>query len=521
MYFGRIYMGFFLNAIITMKKYILLAVSFFAAATAFAQDDLNTASDALRYTDDDMNGTARFRSMSGAFGALGGDLSAIMINPAGSAVFSYNSGTVSFTYYNTGNKASYFGNNTKTNDNSLDLNQIGAVFVFNNSNPDAFMNKFTLGFNYENTNNFDNSIYYSGINPSNSIDKYFLNYANGIGTQGGIPLSVLNSADYRYLNFADQQAYLGYNAYIFNPESPDPNNTRYETNVPGGSYYQQNFIETNGYNGKIAFNFGTQLKKRFYLGLNLNMHFSDYIKDYSIFENYNSSSGLQNVQFNNRRYTYGGGFSFNLGGIAKITEALRLGVAYESPTWMNLQDEISQSIVTNCPDCEDGNLIINDPGVTFILDDYTIKSPSKYTGSLAYIFGQSGLISIDYSFRDYGNTKYTSSRYNIINEELSSTLRLAGELRVGGEYRIKNFSVRGGYRFEQSPYKNKQTVGNLNGFSTGLGFAFGNSKIDLSYAYFNRKYDVSLLPTVPSGITDSGRINSNNNNITLSLTMDL
>ena len=42
--------------------------------------------DALRYSTQDLNGTARFKAMSGAFGALGGDFSAIGINPAGSSV---------------------------------------------------------------------------------------------------------------------------------------------------------------------------------------------------------------------------------------------------------------------------------------------------------------------------------------------------------------------------------------------------------------------------------------------------
>jgi hypothetical protein len=35
-------------------------------------------------------GTARYQSMGGAFGALGGDLSAININPASSSVFNDN-----------------------------------------------------------------------------------------------------------------------------------------------------------------------------------------------------------------------------------------------------------------------------------------------------------------------------------------------------------------------------------------------------------------------------------------------
>ena len=43
--------------------------------------------DAVRYAQDNLNGTARFRAMGGAFGALGGDLSSINVNPAGSAIF--------------------------------------------------------------------------------------------------------------------------------------------------------------------------------------------------------------------------------------------------------------------------------------------------------------------------------------------------------------------------------------------------------------------------------------------------
>jgi hypothetical protein len=34
--------------------------------------------------------------------------------------------------------------------------------------------------NYENTNNFKNSIFSAGTNPNNSVDGYFLSYANGI-----------------------------------------------------------------------------------------------------------------------------------------------------------------------------------------------------------------------------------------------------------------------------------------------------------------------------------------------------
>ena len=43
--------------------------------------------DAYRYSRSELNGTARYIGMSGAFGALGGDISAISSNPASSAVY--------------------------------------------------------------------------------------------------------------------------------------------------------------------------------------------------------------------------------------------------------------------------------------------------------------------------------------------------------------------------------------------------------------------------------------------------
>jgi hypothetical protein len=499
-----------------MKRYLFIAAFLTAAGALHAQQDLNTAADAVRFATDNITGTARFRAMSGAFGAVGGDLSAIGVNPAGSAIFNYNTGTASLTSYNISNKSNYFGTKTRQNDNSLELNQLGGIFVFKATDETAVWQKLALGFNYENTNNFDNSIFSAGVNPTNSIDQYFLRYANGIGNEGGITLNTLNNAYFEDLNFLDQQAYLGYNAYLFNPVTQDGNNTAYTSNIPSTGNYQENSVATSGYNGKVALNFAGQLHNRLFLGANLNVHFTDYIKTSSLYEEYRgAATELQSVQFNNERYTYGGGFSFNVGAIAKVTEAFRLGLAYESPTWYRLQDELTQSIVAN----NGGQTVVTNPGTTMVMDDYSIRTPSKYTGSLAYIFGKHGLVSVDYALKDYSNTKFTDDNtYQALNNELLNTLDVASEIRVGAEYRIKNFSLRGGYRFEQSPYKNGNTMGDLTGFSCGLGFAFGNSRLDLAYAYYKRKMNE---PFLTAGFTDAARINNVNNNVTLSYSIDL
>lgn len=505
-----------------MKRYLFSGVWLLATAAAYAQGDLNTAADAVRYSLDNMTGTARFRGLGGAMGALGGDLSAMTVNPAGSAVFNYNSGTASISNYNVTNDARYYGTPTSNSTSPFDLNQAGAVFVFTNADTEAFMQKFSLAFNYENVNSFESSFYLAGTSP-NSVDQYFLGYANGRGGNTPVSLGTLNNGTYDYMTFAQQQAYLGYNAYIFNPVS-DADNTTYVTNMPQtGNYSQQSWIDNTGMNSKIALNFAAQLGKRAYVGINLNAHIVNYVNNISFYEDTNnpSSTGMQYLQFDNQRYSYGGGFSFDLGGIVKITEQLRAGLAWKSPTWARLQDEITQALYAYCPECDanssSGNINL-DPMMTYILDAYTVKSPGKWTGSLAYIFGKAGLVSVDYAIQDFGNTKFTGDRYNYINNELSQTLDVAGELRVGTEWRVKNFSFRGGYRFAQSPYKNGTTVGDLTGYSGGLGYSFGDSKLDLAYTWYRRSYDVSLLQ---QGTVDAARVQSTNNNITLSYTIDL
>ncbi|MDA8572806.1 transporter, partial [Flavobacteriaceae bacterium] len=52
-------------------------------------------SDGLRYSSGETQGTARYKAMAGAFGALGGDISAISINPAGAAIFNRSQGAIS------------------------------------------------------------------------------------------------------------------------------------------------------------------------------------------------------------------------------------------------------------------------------------------------------------------------------------------------------------------------------------------------------------------------------------------
>jgi long-subunit fatty acid transport protein len=101
---------------------------------------------------------------------------------------------------------------------------------------------------------------------------------------------------------------------------------------------------------------------------------------------------------------------------------------------------------------------------------------------------------------------------------MNNTLDYTGELRIGAEYKIEKLSLRAGYRLEQSPYKNKTTVGDLTGYSGGLGYDFGSTKIDLSYAYAARDSQQGFFT---QGLTDGATINTIINTVALTLLFKL
>ncbi|WP_026714120.1 OmpP1/FadL family transporter [Flavobacterium daejeonense] len=503
-----------------MKKNLFLIISVCSFGIAQSQE----ISDAVRFSQENINGTARFRAMSGAFGALGGDFSSINVNPAGSAIFANNQMGITISNSTTKNKASYFGSTNTEDDNSFDVNQAGLVFVFNNNRSNDGWNKFSLAINYDNKNNFNNTIGAFGVNPTNSIGDYFLSYANGI------PLNSFKDAYYGNLDHASQQAYLAFEAYIIDPANNDPNPNEYISNIAeGGNYYQENTIITNGYNGKLSFNAAAACNDKFYIGINLNSHFVDYTQSSVFYEDNDNplpsdpdSYRVNKVQFNNDLYTYGSGFSFQLGIIGKITPEARIGLAYESPTWYKLNDELTQSVVavsSNTSGSLDPDVI--NPNITNVYAPYKLQTPGKFTTSFAYIFGKTGLLSIDYSLKNYSKTKFKpeyDSYYQVLNNEMDKTLANTSEVRVGGEYKIERLSLRAGYHFQESPYKNKNTIGDLHGYSAGLGYNFGGTKADLSYAYAKRNSNQGFFS---QGLTDGAAVNSINNTVTLTLLFEL
>lgn len=497
-------------------------------STIYAQD----ISDAVRYSQSEIQGTARYRALSGAFGALGGDMSAVSANPASSAVFTRSHASFSGSNVDLENTTNYFGNTVNSNTSNFDINQGGASFVFANRDNSTPWKKLTFGIAYERTNNYDDAWNAVGLNTnddgqfSNSIASYFYDYANGLRLDeiSAFPDESLAEA-YQEIGsafgFGNQQAFLGFESFILEPDNVDDDaNTLYSSNISSGNFNHNYSYLSTGYNGKISFNFAAQYEDNLYIGVNLNSHFIDYQRSNLLFENNsNIGSTVSSVEFENTLSTTGNGFSFQLGGILKLTPELRAGLTYDSPTWYSIDEETTQYLATVRDDNGTNATQVINPGVVNSFPRYKLQTPAKVTGSLAYIFGTQGLISFDYSKKDYGKTKFTpEADYTDLNTGISNVLTDASTYRFGAEYKHKQLSFRGGYRFEESPYTDGFTVGDLTGFSLGLGYNLGNTKLDVTYDKWERTDETPLYNL---GLIDTASINRENSNITLSLSFNI
>ena len=498
-----------------------LLISFFGLIS-FGCIHAQDLTDALRYSSGETQGTARFKALSGAFGALGGDISGVSLNPAGAAIFSRSQGALSVANSSVSNDTEFGGSLNNRTNNNFDLHQIGAAFVFENNN--SMWNKFVVSLFYEQLQDY-NARFFAAGSTNNSIASYFLENANGLNLENISAFpgesttdaygSIGSSFGYRH-----QQAFLGYDSFILEPVSGDDDNTAYTSNIAQGNFNQEYDHLTQGYNGKFSANLAMQYNKSISLGLNINSHFIDFRKSTYLFEeNTNDGSTINEVNFENELYTTGEGFSLQLGTIVKITDDIRIGLSYATPTWLTLREETTQYLSTFDDEASQGYVV--NPSIVNIFPEYNLKTPGKLIGSIAYILGKSGFISFDYSRKNYANTSFDTndnSLDNALNSDIINTFRAANSYKIGAELRQKNFSFRGGYRLEESPYKDTSIAGDLKGFSLGLGYSFGNSKVDLAYENIKQK---TMQQLYQNGSLDAASINNKNSIVTLTLSLDL
>ncbi len=428
-----------------MKRFFIIAALFAATSTSFSQS-LGYQDLGLLFSQDDNNGTARFTAMGGAFGALGGDISSLNINPAGLSVFNTSLFTGTFNSRNSETQSNYYGNSITTQNEFINLSQAGAVLVFDSAYSGDW-SKFAVGFNYRITKDFNDTFQTQGN--------------SNVATFTEFPLDI-NDTKLNY-NSANEQRF---------------------NNIYTGELSELNI------------GFSSVHQKKLHVGLGLNLYDLNFSQQANLTE-FNSDINGNKLDANLFQETFitGSGFSANAGFIYKAHQSFRFGLSYQTPTWFtevidenNILDNEGFSGDTEITVSNDNLIYDNTSGGFFPSQQllYQLKTPSKLTASAALIFGKSGLLSFDYINKNFKRIRFSGNDIQSGGLSFEDNLRNTHSFNVGSEWRFDKFSLRGGYKFEQSPDITALESDDLQGYSIGGGYNFGNFKLDFSYSNSNR-----------------------------------
>lgn len=551
-----------------MKRLYLLSVLSVLPATLLAQSAIN----AYRFSQPDMKGTARFMSMGGAFGALGGDLSTLSQNPAGIGV--YRSNEIGFTLNLDcqSSKTTSPGFSMTDSQTKFLLNNIGGVATL--KLPSSVVPNLNIGFTYNKGASF-NSRYNGAMNLSNSMSNYIAGIANGYQLT---VMDLTTTDNYNPYNPTDGGyaapwlAILGYDSHLINPTG-DPDSPHWKGQWGDLTSGTGNFaVETSGSVDEYNVALGGNISNVVYWGMNFDIVNLNYRMDAFWGENLsNAEIDLDNgngpTPMNarwNMRNTYratGSGFNYQLGVIIKPIQELRIGLAFHTPTWYNITESYYASTdfsYGSGPDAYSNTAITDDgyPGTNYV----SFKTPWKFMASVAGVIGSRFIISADYEWTgykdmsfsmqnndyyyddpwdwDYYSAVYSSNDpYYETNQDVKNYYQSTNTLRLGAEFRVTpRFSVRAGYSYVSSPVQDKvkdgkevvYTSGTLPNFrldnstnyiTCGLGYKFQNFYVDAAYVYKHMSSTYHAYtgdPRTPEIPSPSSKLTLDNSQIVLS-----
>jgi len=492
-----------------MKKLaIITALVLTAASTALSQ----TSAEALRYSQIDIGGTARYMGLSGAFGALGADFTLSSTNPGGLGLYKSSELTISPAVH-IGNVASMYNGTSLTDTRSnFYLGNVGLVVTSktksNPNKPGWRYTSFATGLNR--LNDFNHRYDMRSDNNVNSLLDIYVHDANGTNYtefEADNPVGAFDLS-------------LAWYDWLLDLKNPFVTNEYVSPISPGTGKVQSKTIESWGSMNEYVFSFAGNYNDRLYLGMTLGIPMIRY------FESSRYTESINNVDFSNLKYfnrlenleTHGTGFNLKLGFVYRASDWLRFGAAFHSPSWYSMRDYYRVTMTAdyyNSPDSAQTYFTRNSPSGSF---EYELTTPWRLQGNLGFIIGNVGVISADYEFADYSVARYDDF-YNDLDEanfSIENSYKGSHIIRIGTEWRYNIYSFRAGGKYFTSPYQNSINDGSKLGFSGGIGLREKWFFMDLAYTYADMKSDYYFYNA--SGFTSNAVENSiRNHSIVLTI----
>jgi len=502
-----------------MKKIIIVLTVLLNFISVSAQTEF----DALKLSQTDIIGTARYMGMAGAFGALGGDASAIKDNPAGLGIYR------SSELVGTMNVMLEKGNSTWNGVKSMDdlyktgFNNFSYVLAsptWRKENGSSGLMSSNFSFSYNRLANFNRSLNIKSGAAASSMTDYMA-YLTGNITSGDLTYSStyepFNNVNVPWLSV------LAYEGYLMNENVTNGVSSWSSFLGNTGSVTPSYVVTEKGYVDEYSLGWAGNFNNKLFLGTTVNfrsLNYSSVSKYSEIFSDNRGSMSLRDSI-----YSSGTGFNLNIGTIYCPTDNIRLGLSLHSPTIYSISDNYNSA------------LTISTPGGS---SNYQLQGPMKVNLSAAYIVGTKGLVSVEYDYDDNTGIRLMDQNgdpqsFSEENQGMSQMLSNVSTIKIGGEYKLtENFALRAGYAYSSNAtdpnaaklvrpntirtdtefYRNNNT----NYFSAGFGYRESNWFIDC--AYMNKILNESFYPYNSNNLADAvqpAKIITSTNNIVVTL----
>ncbi|MEX6687041.1 hypothetical protein QTN47_06025 [Danxiaibacter flavus] len=513
-----------------MKKKIHLAMcSAFLATGLYAQQIPPTPDDALRSAWFIPNGTARSVAIGGAMGSLGGDISAANVNPAGIGVYKSSEFVITPGMILNNNTYDYRGTNSSSNNAAFMYGPVGFVFASGNRKGSWSSSAFSLSVTQ--LASYNNHQTFTGFNDYSSYSEQFLEELVSYQGRG--------ASESEASNLFPFGSSLAYNTYLVEGTFDNNGNlTGYASRANPATGLMQKYDETTkgGYH-EISLGFAGSKNDKWYLGTSINIPVIGYNRQLIYSEDDATADTTNQFGYFDhllRTKSSGVGINAKLGLIYKASNALRLGFAVHTPSYIGYRDDVYAEMSTETESYRQQKFQTSDEIIANNQDIptryyYGQITPYRVIASGSYLFTgahssqQKGFISADVEFVNYRGVRYSASNgesdggyFSYLNDVIKDYYKGNVNVRLGGEMKFDVWMVRLGGAYYGSPYKDKELKASRAQISGGVGYRNKGFFVDLTYAQsFNKDvifpYRLSGTPDQPVANTFADAKNSRAN----------
>ncbi|GAA4441639.1 outer membrane protein transport protein [Ravibacter arvi] len=480
------------------KKLVLgtIAGAFLFSGTLKAQYQEN----ALRFSEINVNGTARFQGLGGGHAALGGDASSITANPAGLAFYSRSEVSITPGFESSKSDSRFLNTATRESKNGAFLGNVSLVIANRNRGFSQSKWKGTaMGVSFNRQQSFRRSYGYAG----NSTGRRFIDHiASSANSFSDNELKAGYREDSQtgeiYLDYLEG---VYYNLYAFDPES-DQANAPFVPTERTSPVAPSGYVDNKGSHSQWTFSYAGNYDDKLYIGGSIGFSRISNSQNQMLDERYLSGEVFKSTRYEQWADMSGNGFNFTLGAIYKLNPDFQFGLNLSTPTFMRLRRSLYERASVELIKADDLPTV----GRTNPWDfDYSQTGPFRASlGGTWFLPGQLGFVTASADYVGYKGMKISHDREADGSwNNLDGWYKNVVNPRLGVEIRHQTFRVRAGAAYFADPFAGKivDMKEDRISFSGGIGYRGNKFFADAAVVTGNQKLGFQTFAGSDAGRT--------------------